>query len=283
MMSVMQVEMIKTVQDLQTHLKQLGDKSVGLVPTMGALHSGHGELIKRAKSENDIVIVSIFVNPTQFGPLEDFASYPRDLLTDSEFCEQLGVDIIFAPSEDEIYGRDGGISFDPGPAATVLCGASRPGHFNGVLQIVAKLFMITKPTRAYFGQKDAQQLALIDMLVRDYYFPIEIIPVAIVRENDGLAKSSRNLNLTADERQEAVVLYSVLQEAKKGILAGEALDEILTKAKNRIEETSAKVDYIELLNYPDLTAITSSSTTVVLAAAIQFPKVRLIDNIIFGK
>lgn len=282
-MVVKQVELVQTVEGLQQRMKELKGNTIGFVPTMGALHEGHGELITQARNQNDLVLVSIFVNPTQFGPNEDFARYPRDLAADTLFCQQRDVDIIFAPSEEEIYGRDGGITFESGPAANILCGVNRPGHFNGVLQIVAKLFMLIRPTRAYFGQKDAQQLALIDLLVRDYYFPLEIISVPIVREADGVAKSSRNMNLTPEERQQATILYETLTWIKQGLEKDIELVKLLAQAKEKIEKTSAKVEYIDLLNYPDLTQVTEDSTKLLLAAAIQFPTVRLIDNILFDK
>lgn len=277
------MKIITTVQELRQYINELTGQSIGFVPTMGALHEGHGALMKQAKKQNDRVIVSIFVNPTQFGPNEDLDRYPRDLDADRQFCEKLQVDAIFAPSVEEIYGKDGGITFDPGAAADILCGINRPGHFNGVLQIVAKLFMLVTPTRAYFGQKDAQQLALIEMLVRDYYFPIEIVAVPIVREADGLAKSSRNVNLTEKDRQEAVVLSRALAKAKTAILAGEDVTQVLALASEEISKTSAKVEYLELLNYPDLTPATAESEQILLAVAAHFTNVRLIDNNIFSK
>lgn len=282
-MSLKQLEVIKTVQQLRQRIKEVKNESIGLVPTMGALHEGHGELIKQARQQNNLVIVSIFVNPTQFGVNEDFASYPRNLEADLLFCQERAVDIIFAPSEEEIYGLDGGITFEAGRAANILCGVSRPGHFNGVLQIVTKLFMLTQPTRAYFGQKDAQQLALIDMLVRDYYFPIDIVAVPIVRETDGLAKSSRNINLTTAERKESVILYETLKWAQKEFEHSANITAILQQAKQKIEQKSATVEYIELLNYPDLTLINEQSKQIIIAVAARFSKVRLIDNILFTK
>ena len=181
---------------------------------MGYLHEGHLTLAQTARVENDVVVMSIFVNPTQFGPNEDFESYPRDLPRDTALAESVGVDIVFAPSVEEMYPQDGGIRLHTGEQATILCGASRPGHFDGVLQVVSKLFHLTLPTRAYFGQKDAQQVAIIATMVRDFNFPLEMRVVPIVREEDGLAKSSRNVYLSESERQEAPAINEALQLAR---------------------------------------------------------------------
>lgn len=275
------MKIIETVAELKEVLQPFAIHSIGLVPTMGALHEGHATLIQQARQENDVVVVSIFVNPTQFGPNEDFDSYPRDLDGDAKKCEDWQVDFIFAPSVEEIYGSHGGITYDAGPASRILCGASRPGHFNGVLQIVSKLFMLVQPTRAYFGQKDAQQLALIETLVRDYYFPLEIVPVPIVREEDGLAKSSRNVFLTPEERQEAVVLSQALTLAKARLQDGEEAAIVLEQARKKIEETSAKVEYLEYLAYPDLQRAPKDDERKILMVAIRFSNVRLIDNELF--
>lgn len=275
------MRIIQTVAEIQEIMKEYQQQEVGFVPTMGALHDGHMSLIKQAKEQNGVVVVSIFVNPTQFGPNEDFDRYPRDLEADAKICASLEVDIIFAPTVDEIYGNNGGITYNAGPAATILCGASRPGHFDGVLQIVSKLFMLVRPNRAYFGQKDAQQLALIETLVRDYYFPIKIVGVPIVREADGLAKSSRNVFLTDKERIEAVELSRALGLAKARLQDGEDPEVVMEQAQKKIEQTSAKVEYIRYLSYPDLTDEVKSSERKVIAAAIHFSNVRLIDNEIF--
>ena len=275
------MKIIETVAELKEVLQPFAIHSIGLVPTMGALHEGHATLIQQARQENDVVVVSIFVNPTQFGPNEDFDRYPRDLDGDAKKCEDWQVDFIFAPSVEEIYGSHGDIAYDAGPASRILCGASRPGHFNGVLQIVSKLFMLVQPTRAYFGQKDAQQLALIETLVRDYYFPLEIVPVPIVREEDGLAKSSRNVFLTPEERQEAVVLSQALTLAKARLQDGEEAAIVLSQARKKIEETSAKVEYLEYLAYPDLQRAPKADERKILMAAIRFSNVRLIDNELF--
>lgn len=273
------MKVITTIQELQKELASyyMANQTIGLVPTMGYLHEGHQTLAKAAVAENDVVVMSDFVNPTQFGPNEDYEAYPRDLERDARIADEVGVAILFAPSVEEMYPHQGGVTFEAGPASKILCGASRPGHFNGVLQIVTKLFQIVRPTNAYFGQKDAQQLALIEMLVRDYNMPITIRPIAIVREEDGLAKSSRNVFLSETERQLAPNLYKTLQVLQRNIASFNQ-----KKAIEQIEAaTKGRVDYIELLSYPDLQPVTSEDTQVILAAALYYENVRLIDNIIF--
>lgn len=273
------MKVITTIQELQKELASyyMANQTIGLVPTMGYLHEGHQTLAKAAVAENDVVVMSDFVNPTQFGPNEDYEAYPRDLERDARIADEVGVAILFAPSVEEMYPHQGGVTFEAGPASKILCGASRPGHFNGVLQIVTKLFQIVRPTNAYFGQKDAQQLALIEMLVRDYNMPVTIRPIAIVREEDGLAKSSRNVFLSETERQLAPNLYETLQVLQQNIASFNQ-----KKAIEQIEAaTKGRVDYIELLSYPDLQPVTSEDTQVILAAALYYENVRLIDNIIF--
>ncbi|KGR74163.1 pantoate--beta-alanine ligase [Ureibacillus sinduriensis] len=258
-------------------------KSIGLVPTMGFLHEGHLALANAAKEENELVIMSIFVNPTQFGPNEDFQTYPRDLKRDTQLAESAGVDIIFAPSVEEMYPENGGISIKAGRQSEILCGASRPGHFDGVLQVVTKLFHIAQPTRAYFGQKDAQQVAIIQTLVRDYNFPLEIRSLPIVREADGLAKSSRNVYLTEQERSEAPAIYEALIKAKEEFLVNRNANAAIELASNHItRNSSGKIDYIELLAYPDLKEVTGDTNHFLLASAVFIGKTRLIDNIIFS-
>lgn len=273
------MKVITTIQELQKELASyyVANQTIGLVPTMGYLHEGHQTLAKAAVAENDVVVMSDFVNPTQFGPNEDYEAYPRDLERDARIADEVGVAILFAPSVEEMYPHQGGVTFEAGPASKILCGASRPGHFNGVLQIVTKLFQIVRPTNAYFGKKDAQQLALIEMLVRDYNMPVTIRPIAIVREEDGLAKSSRNVFLSETERQLAPNLYETLQVLQQNIASFNQ-----KKAIEQIEAaTKGRVDYIELLSYPDLQPVTSEDTQVILAAALYYENVRLIDNIIF--
>lgn len=278
------MKVVTTIDELQQELEKYrtAKKKIALVPTMGYLHDGHLTLAKTARKDNDIVVMSDFVNPTQFGPNEDYESYPRDLKHDEKIATESGVDYLFAPSVEEMYPTDGGIRFEAGPASKILCGASRPIHFNGVLQVVSKLFHIVQPTHAYFGQKDAQQLALIKMMVRDFNFPLTICSVPIVREEDGLAKSSRNVFLTAEERKQAPTIQKALQQAQKEFLQSHDKDKAIQIAKTMIEsETSGKIDYLELRSYPDLQEIHPETRHFLLATAVYFSNVRLIDNILF--
>ncbi|MBO2534773.1 pantoate--beta-alanine ligase [Rummeliibacillus suwonensis] len=278
------MKVVTTIDELQQELEKYrtAKKKIALVPTMGYLHDGHLTLAKTARKDNDIVVMSDFVNPTQFGPNEDYESYPRDLKHDEKIATEAGVDYLFAPSVEEMYPTDGGIRFEAGPASKILCGASRPIHFNGVLQVVSKLFHIVQPTHAYFGQKDAQQLALIKMMVRDFNFPLTICSVPIVREEDGLAKSSRNVFLTAEERKQAPTIQKALQQAQKEFLQSHDKDKAIQIAKTMIEsETSGKIDYLELRSYPDLQEIHPETRHFLLATAVYFSNVRLIDNILF--
>lgn len=274
------MKVVNTVKDLRNWVLSTREsgQSIGLVPTMGFLHEGHLALVESAKSENDVVAMSIFVNPAQFGPNEDFDRYPRNFDRDSMLAEKAGVDVIFAPSVEEMYPRKSQITMGAGTLADVLCGKSRPGHFDGVLKVVTKLFHLVQPDLAYFGQKDAQQLAIIESLVRDFDFPLEIRRIATVREQDGLAKSSRNVYLSETERVEAPKLYQALQ---RGVTAARDGENPIPQMTRFIQsETSGKIDYIELLSYPDLTDAPNGQA--ILALAVQFQKARLIDNIIFN-
>lgn len=259
--------------------------SVGFVPTMGCLHAGHLRLVQQAREENDLVVVSIYVNPTQFGPQEDFARYPRDLDTDRRLAEEAGVDLLFLPDTATIYpaGPDAQrVWIDPGAMAQCLCGASRPGHFRGVATVVAKLFHLVQPDRAYFGAKDGQQAAIITRMVTDLAFPIEIRVAPTVREKDGLALSSRNVYLTPDQRHEAVALSQVLNLAKAYLTAGgrnaRELEKVardhLTRAAplGRIDYVTA-VDLVTLQPAPD-----EIDRDIMLALAVYFGRTRLIDN-----
>lgn len=275
---------LSTIQDIKAEVRKARkkDKSVGFVPTMGFLHEGHLSLVKTAKKENDLVIVSIFVNPTQFGPGEDFETYPRDLDRDSKLVEAMGADIVFAPNTKEIYpdGCSTYVEID-GDITKQLCGASRPGHFKGVTTVVSKLFNIITPDRAYFGQKDAQQVAVIKKMVRDLHFDIEIVPCPIIREKDGLAMSSRNIYLNEEERRAAVILSKSLSHAEKVIKKGE-LD--ASKINNFIidnisNEPLAEVDYVEIVNPKTLESLTNIQDEVLIALAVRIGKARLIDNI----
>lgn len=279
------MKIVTTIEALTTEIQtaKKSDKTIGLVPTMGFLHEGHLTLAKAARAENDLVVMSIFVNPTQFGPNEDFESYPRDLPRDTALAASVGVDLVFAPSVEEMYPNDGGIRIHAGKQASILCGASRPGHFDGVLQVVAKLFHLVQPTRAYFGQKDAQQVAIISTMVRDYNFPLEMRVMPIVREEDGLAKSSRNVYLTEVDRQQAPAIQQALQLARDHFLMkGDVVDAIESANVHIATHTNGSIDYIELLAYPDLTPVTEKTKQVLVAAAVYIGKTRLIDNIIFN-
>ncbi len=254
--------------------------SVALVPTMGYLHEGHKSLMERARKENDKVVVSIFVNPMQFGPNEDYEAYPRDLDRDSGICEDAGVDWIFHPEVEEMYGPDFSGYVDMHTLPEKLCGASRPVHFRGVQTVVSKLFHIVPADRAYFGQKDAQQLAIIRRMVMDLNFDIEIIGCPIIREEDGLAKSSRNTYLSEDERRQAVILNQSLEEAMKAIEAGE---KDASKVKAIIEKkigtcSLAKIDYVEVVNFDNIQPIETIEGNVLIAIAVYIGTTRLIDN-----
>lgn len=272
---------LQTVIELKEWVRDTkkAGKTIGLVPTMGFLHEGHLSLVEKAKAENDKVVMSIFVNPAQFGPNEDFDRYPRDLKRDQELAEGAGTDVIFAPSVEEMYPRESQIQLSAGAQADVLCGAKRPGHFDGVLKVVTKLFHLVEADLAYFGQKDAQQLAIIESLVADYNFPMAIRRGETVREDDGLAKSSRNVYLSDRERNEAPHLRKALEMGKELFLQGQNPIEPMTAYLT--EHTSGIIDYIELLDYPTLT--TTIQQDAILALAVKFEKARLIDNIIFNQ
>lgn len=279
------MNVLTTIAELRevVQMAKYNRQSIGLVPTMGYLHEGHLTLAANARSENELVIMSIFVNPTQFGPNEDFESYPRDLPRDTELAKSVGVDYIFAPSVEEMYPHNGGISIRAGRQAHILCGASRPGHFDGVLQVVAKLFNLVQPDRAYFGQKDAQQVAIIQTMVRDYNFPVTIRVVPVVREEDGLAKSSRNVYLSAEERSQAPAIQQGLQLAKRELLESGSVESAIALAKKIIRDnTDGHVDYLMILSYPDLQEVDDRTEQIVVAAAVQIGKTRLIDNLIFS-
>lgn len=271
---------LQTVDELKAWVRETKKtgQTIGLVPTMGFLHDGHLSLVEKAKAENAKVVMSIFVNPAQFGPNEDFDRYPRNLARDQQLAEGAGTDVIFAPSVEEMYPRDSQIKISAGKQADVLCGAKRPGHFDGVLKVVTKLFHLTEADLVYFGQKDAQQLAIIESLVEDFNFPMAIRRGETIRDADGLAKSSRNVYLSETEREEAPHLKKALEMGKALFLQGQ--DPIEPMTSYLTEQTSGKIDYIELLDYPTLTADIQKDA--ILALAVQFEKARLIDNIIFN-
>ena len=271
---------IEKTRELVNNWKKEG-KSIGLVPTMGYLHEGHASLIRRCREENDIVVVSDFVNPTQFGPNEDLEAYPRDFDRDSALCESIGADLIFCPSPVEMYHDPHAfVSIDT--LSDTLCGKTRPIHFKGVCTVVSKLFNIVKPDRAYFGQKDAQQLAIIKHMVQDLNMDINVVGCPIVREEDGLAKSSRNTYLSPEERKAALILSKTVKLAKELIDAGEKdADVVVAKMKENIEtEPMAKIDYVKAVNGLTMQQQKEIKAPMLIAMAVYIGKTRLIDNMI---
>ena len=276
------MRIVESIKDVRATVKEWKAKGlkVGFVPTMGYLHEGHESLIRKASEENDRVVVSIFVNPIQFGPKEDLSTYPRDLERDSKVCESAGADIIFHPENEEMYFKDFSTFVDMNGLTAELCGKSRPTHFRGVCTVVTKLFNIVAPDRAYFGEKDAQQLAVIKRMVRDLNIDVEIIGCPIVREKDGLAKSSRNTYLSVEERNAATILNKSLTVAKEKIKAGERNSAAIIKL---IEETInseklAKIDYIEVVDSLSMEKVERREKSVLVAIAVFIGKTRLIDN-----
>ena len=259
--------------------------TIGLVPTMGFLHEGHASLIKKAREENDRVIVSDFVNPIQFGPSEDFEAYPRDFEADRALCEELGADMIFNPEAPDMYAENFSTYVNVDEVTEGLCGAKRPGHFKGVCTVVSKLFNLSGCDRAYFGQKDAQQLAVIRRMVRDLNFPIDIVGCPIIREEDGLAKSSRNTYLSPNERKAATVLNRSLQKGMELVLEDGIDDANTIKDAIRMEidqEGLAMIDYIEVVEWDSLANVSRINGPVLVAIAVYIGKTRLIDNFIIG-
>ncbi len=278
------MKIVKTVEEVRNIVSQWrkAGLSVGFVPTMGYLHEGHQSLIKKASEQNDKVIVSVFVNPMQFGENEDFDSYPRDIERDSKVCEEAGGNVIFNPEISEMYDEYFSSFVNMNTLPDGLCGKSRPVHFKGVCTVVSKLFNIVCPDRAYFGQKDAQQLAIIKRMVSDLNFNIEIIGCPIIREDDGLAKSSRNTYLNDEERKAAVVLSKSLKTGKELIENGEKNSAaVIETIKNVImSEKLAKIDYIEIVDMNKLQPINTINREVLVAIAVYIGKTRLIDNFI---
>jgi pantoate--beta-alanine ligase len=256
------------------------NNSIGFVPTMGFLHEGHASLIREARKQNDKVVVSIFVNPTQFGPNEDFDQYPRNLEADIECCKKEEVDVIFTPSREEMYPHPTYTFVDIDHLGNSLCGAKRPGHFRGVCTVVSKLFHIILPDRAYFGEKDAQQLIIIQKMVQDLNIPVQIVPCVTVREKDGLAMSSRNSTLSSQERMAAQVLSKSLELANNLIMQGETNTSIIQRQmKERIQlDPLASLDYIEIVDAQTLTPLEHIQGDVLIALAVYIGNTRLIDN-----
>jgi len=278
------MKVITNIEEIKSYLRKLQrqGQSIGLVPTMGYLHKGHQSLIRQAAEENDLVVVSIFVNPTQFGPGEDFERYPRDLERDIQLTKEAGGHLIFAPTASEMYPQGYHTYVEVEKLTETLCGASRPGHFRGVTTVVSKLFHIVNPDRAYFGQKDAQQATVIQKMVKDLNMDVNIEVCPIVREPDGLAMSSRNTYLNLEERKQAVVLYQALSKGKEQIKQGEKdAARVKQTVQQMIEEQPlAKVDYVSIVHYETLEEVQEINSSVLLAVAVKFGKTRLIDNMI---
>ncbi|ANQ54475.1 pantoate--beta-alanine ligase [Thermosipho sp. 1063] len=274
---------VEKVDEMKKISRSLNGKSIGFVPTMGYLHEGHLSLVRAAKKENDVVVVSIFVNPTQFGPNEDYDNYPRNLERDLKLLESESVDYVFIPTNEEMYEKDFSTYVEEVSLSKFLCGAKRPGHFRGVCTVVTKLFNIVRPTRAYFGQKDAQQFRVLRRMVRDLNFDVELKEMPIVREKDGLAMSSRNIYLTKEERKEATRLYKSLLKAKDLVKSGVVDVKIIRDEMRKIlEHPLLKIDYIEIVDEENLMPVEIIDRKVVIAIAVFVGKARLIDNIIIG-
>ena len=277
------MEIITTIENIRSIVNHWKDKgySIGFVPTMGYLHDGHAALIDQARKDNDKVIVSIFVNPTQFGENEDLNSYPRDINRDKSLCEAHKADIIFSPTSDEMY-HDRKAFVNIVELSDTLCGISRPIHFKGICTVVTKLFNIIQPTNAYFGEKDAQQLAIIRKMVYDLNFPVNIIGVPIVRESDGLAKSSRNTYLSKEERKAATILYKAVQMGKQTIKHGASADSIINTMTEIINtEPLAKIDYVSVVDANTMQPVHEITSPVLVAMAVYIGSTRLIDNFSF--
>lgn len=281
------MKLCRTTAELREEisLAKAAGKTIGLVPTMGALHEGHASLIKAAAMENELVVVSVFVNPTQFGPNEDLDAYPRTLDADCKLAESCGADIVFAPTPAEMYPSEDMTWVEvTGDITKVLCGRTRPIHFRGVTTVVAKLFNLTQPDHAYFGQKDAQQAEVLKRMVKDLFFNVKLRIMPIVREADGLAKSSRNTYLSKSERAAAVVLSSSLETASMLFKAGERSSQKLVEGVKKLigDEPMAQIDYVEIYALPGLTPAPEVLTKgqYLLALAVKFGTTRLIDNVI---
>ncbi len=281
----MSVTVTRTPAEVKEVIKEWKKQgySIGLVPTMGYLHEGHGSLIKKAVEDNDKVMVSVFVNPIQFGPNEDLETYPRDFDADLKMIESLGADMVFHPEPSDMYASDFSTTVSVAGVSENLCGAKRPGHFNGVCTVVTKLFNISEADRAYFGQKDAQQLAVVRRMVRDLNVNIEIVGCPIIREDDGLAKSSRNTYLSSEERQAATVLNKALIAGKQMVEEGE---KSALAVKTRIEdiiskEPHAKIDYVEITDWNSIEPVDIIDGSILCAIAVYIGNTRLIDNFIY--
>jgi len=280
------MDIIRTPADMQSRARAMRaeGKRIGFVPTMGYLHEGHLSLVRIAQEHADVVVVSIFVNPTQFAPGEDLDKYPRDFERDEQACRDAGADIIFYPSVDDIYAKDQSVYVEEEKLSCGLCGASRPGHFRGVTTIVAKLFNLVLPDVAVFGEKDAQQLRVIRRMVRDLDFPVKILSGPTVREPDGLAMSSRNAYLSCEERQQALCLRKALDCAETLYAEGEREPETVRKAMLEVinEASLARVDYVEIVDDETMKPAETLRRPTLVALAVFLGKTRLIDNTVLG-
>ena len=280
------MKIVGTVKEVREQVKEWKKQglSVGLVPTMGYLHEGHKSLMEAARKDNDKVVVSIFVNPMQFGPTEDLATYPRDLDHDAALCESVGVDLIFHPEAEEMSEKDFCSFVDMTGLTEGLCGKTRPIHFRGVCTVVNKLFNIVTPDHAYFGQKDGQQLAVIKRMVRDLNMDIEIVGCPIVREEDGLAKSSRNTYLSPEERKAALILSKTVALGKELAKTEKDANKVVEAMKKNIEtEPLAKIDYVEAVDALSMAPVEKLEGTCMLAMAVYIGKTRLIDNTLINE
>lgn len=279
------MEIAYTVEDVKSQVRQWKKEglTVGLVPTMGYLHEGHESLIKRAVAENDRVVVSVFLNPTQFAPNEDLAGYPRDFEADTKLCEGAGAALVFHPEPSEMYAEDACTFVDMTAVTKELCGKSRPIHFRGVCTVVNKLMNISMADRAYFGQKDAQQLAVIRRMVRDLNMNVEVVGCPIIREADGLAKSSRNTYLSEEERKAGLVLSQAVKLGQKLVAEGETSAAAVTGAMSELisAEPLAKIDYVSMVSWDSIEPVETIEGPVLVAMAIYIGKTRLIDNFIY--
>src|SRR5690625_4158999 len=281
------MEVIRSVKDMQQKMTAIRQqkKQICFIPTMGFFHEGHTSLMKEAKKENDVIATSIFVNPLQFGPNEDHEQYPRNEEQDIIDAEQSGVDIVFIPDAKDMYPDQPMIKMDITDRVHVLCGRSRPGHFEGVITVLTKLFHIAQPDKVYFGLKDAQQVAVVSALIHDLNFPVELVGSPTIREQDGLAKSSRNVHLSKVERKEAAWLYKALSCGRQLVVDGESNPDIIVNEviEGITKETTGSVEYVEILSYPELKPVNVINQQVILAAAVQFKQARLIDNLLLNK
>lgn len=280
------MKIITSVEDMARTCREVrrSGRVLGLVPTMGFLHEGHCSLIRLARSKADVIVVSIFVNPIQFGPGEDYERYPRDMERDGNLCAKEYVDILFCPEAGEMYDGNHSVYVDESVISRNMCGSSRPGHFRGVLTVVAKLFNIVQPDLAVFGQKDAQQCRVVRQMVRNLNFPVDIITGPTVREPDGLAMSSRNVYLSAEERKSAVCVSQALGLAvhlrETGILDAGVIKDRMTQLISR--QSLARIDYIEIVDQDDWQPVKTVKSSSVVALAVRIGKVRLIDNVMLG-